>query len=248
MTTAYALMRTEFTLLRRDTTAWTTAIALPFLLGAVWMFNPPPMLDGGATVAVLQVMGLLVFTLHTVGVMALAARRDQLVLKRWRTSQAEPMSILAGSIGVPAGLVIAQAVALAAITAAVTGARPANVAVLALGVLSGVAVIGAATFVVAGFTRSPEHAMVTTVPVLMVLMVAAMWSLGRPFDPFDLTALALPSGATIQLLRLGWDGPVGDGGLHAWVTAAAPSVVAAVVYTALGSAAAARWFRWEPRR
>lgn len=248
MTTAYALMRTELTLLRRDTTAWTTAVALPFLLGAVWVFNPPTFLDGVGPVVVLQVMGLLVFTLHTVGVMALAARRDQLVLKRWRTSQAGATSVLAGNIGVPAGLVVGQAAVLAAITGAVAGERPASVAVLALGVLSGVAVVGAATFLVAGFTRAPEHAMVTTVPVLMLLMIATMWTLGRGFDPFDLTALAVPSGATIQLLRLGWDGPVDGSGLMAWVTAAAPSVVATVVYTVLGSVAAIRWFRWEPRR
>jgi len=246
MNSALALMQTELTLLRRDTTAWTTAIALPLLLGASWVINEPAIGEGLGAVVVFQVVGLLIFTLHTVGTMSLASRREQLVLKRWRSSQASATSVLMGTIGVPAGLVVAQAAALTAITVAVYDQMPASVTMLILGVLAGVISVGAITFVVAAFTRSAEHAMITTFPVIAVLMGVTVWALTRPFDAFDWPVLAVPGGGAIQLLRLGWGGPAGTG-LTTWLGEAAPSLAATSLLTVVATAAALRWFRWEPR-
>lgn len=247
MTCTIALLRTELTLLRRDPTAWTTAVALPFVLGGLWAVSDPPLGAGLGATVVLQAIGLLVFTLHTVGTMALAARRDQLVLERWRTSQASPAAILVGTIGVPCALVFGQAAVLTAITVAIGGQRPASVTTLALGLASGIVVVGAVTFVTAAFTRSPEHAMLTTFPAVIVLVAATFWTLGRPFEAVDLPVLSVPGGAIVQLLRLGWEGPADPTGLASWVTAAAPSLVATGVFAALATAAAVRWFRWRPR-
>lgn len=247
MSPTLALMRTELTLLRRDSTAWTTAIALPFLLGGLWAISDPPVGNGVAATVSLQVVGLLIFTLHTVGTMALAARREQLVLKRWRSSQARPATVLAGTIGVPAGLAIGQAGVLIAITAFLSGQRPASITMLAVALLAGVATVGAATFVVAAFTRSPEHAMLTTFPAVVLLLVAMFTTLARPFDPLDLPVLGLPGAAIIQLLRLAWQGPADPSGVTAWLTAAAPSITATIVFTAAATIAAVRWFQWDPR-
>lgn len=247
MSTTLTLLRTELTLLRRDTTAWVTATVFPLLIGATWVINEPALGDGLGTVIVFQVVGLLIFSLHSVGTMALASRREQLVLKRWRSSEASATSVLVGTVGVPAGLVVLQAVLLTAITVAVYGQAPASVTMLSIGVLAGVVSIGAITFVVAAFTRSSEHAMVTTFPVIAVLMGAAVWAMLRPFDPTDWAVLALPGGGVIQLLRLSWSGPTGSG-IGAWLAAAAPSLLATAVVTALATAGALRWFRWEPRR
>jgi ABC-2 type transport system permease protein len=246
MNSALALMQTELTLLRRDTTAWATAIALPLLLGASWVINEPAIGEGLGAVVAFQVVGLLIFTLHTVGTMSLASRREQLVLKRWRSSQASATGVLLGTIGVPAGLVVAQAAVLTAITAVVYDQMPASVTMLGIGVLSGVVSVGAITFVVAAFTRSAEHAMITTFPVIALLMGATVWTLMRPFDALDWAVLAVPGGGAIQLLRLGWEGPAGTG-IAAWLGEAAPSLAVTVVLTGLATAAALRWFRWEPR-
>jgi ABC-2 type transport system permease protein len=246
MNTTLAIMQTELTLLRRDTTAWATAIALPLLLGATWVLNEPAIGEGLGVVIVFQVIGLLIFTLHTVGTMSLASRREQLVLKRWRSSQASATSVLLGTIGVPAGLVVAQAAVLTAITAVVYDQTPASVTMLSLGVLSGVISVGAITFVVAAFTRSSEHAMITTFPVIALLMGATVWTLMRSFDALDWAVLAVPGGGAIQLLRLGWEGPTGTG-ITAWIDEAAPSLAVTAVLTGLATAAALRWFRWEPR-
>ncbi len=213
----------------------------------MWVVNEPTVGEGLGTAIVFQVIGLQILSLHTVGTMALASRREQLVLKRWRSSEASSTNVLAGTIGIPAALVVIQAVVLTLITAAVYDQRPASVAMLSLGVLAVVASIGAITFVVAAFTRSSEHAMITTCPVVALLMGASVWAMLRPFDATDWAVLALPGGGVIQLLRLGWDGPAGTG-LLAWFTEAAPSLLATVVVTALATAGAVRWFRWEPRR
>ena len=247
MNTTLALMQSELTLLRRDTTAWGTAIALPLLLGATWVINEPAIGEGLGAVVVFQVVGLLIFALHTVGTMSLASRREQLVLKRWRSSQASATSVLMGTIGVPAGLVIPQAIVLTAITAVVYDQLPASVVMLSVGVLAGMISVGAITFAVAAFTRSAEHAMITTFPVIAVLMGVTVWALTRPLDTLDWPVLAIPGGGAVQLLRLGWEGPTG-GGLAAWLGAATPSLGATAALTVLATAAAVRWFRWEPRR
>ena len=246
MNSTLALMQTELTLLRRDTTAWATAIALPLLLGAYWVSNEPAIGEGLGAVVVFQVIGLLIFTLHTVGTMSLASRREQLVLKRWRSSQASATSVLLGTIGVPAGLVVAQAAVLTAITVVVYEQMPASVTMLSIGVLSGVVSVGAITFVVAAFTRSAEHAMITTFPVIALLMGATVWALMRPYEAFDRAVLAIPGGGAIQLLRLGWEGPAGTG-FAAWLGETAPSLAMTAVWTGIATAAALRWFRWEPR-
>lgn len=247
MSTTLTLLRTELTLLRRDTLALSTAIIFPLAVGAVWIINEPTIGTGLETAIVFQVIGLLIFSLHTAGTMALASRREQLVLKRWRSSQASSTSVLAGTVGIPAALVVVQAVVLTAITAGVYGQAPASTAMLAVGVLAGVVSIGAITFVVAAFTHSSEHAMITTFPVVGLLMGVSAWSMLRPFDATDWAVLALPGGGVIQLLRLGWSGPEGTG-MGAWLTAAAPSLLATAIVALAATAAAVRWFSWEPRR
>jgi ABC-2 type transport system permease protein len=246
MSSTLALMQTELTLLRRDTTAWGTAIALPLFLGAMWVLNAPPIGEGLGAIVVLQVVGLLIFTLHTVGTMSLASRREQLVLKRWRSSQASPTGVLLGSIGVPAGLVVVQTAVLTAITIVLYDQMPVSVTMLSIGVLAGVISVGAITFVVAAFTRSAEHAMITTFPVIALLMGGTVWALSRPLEAVDWVVLAIPGGGAIQLLRLGWEGPTGSG-IASWLGEAAPSLTATAVLTGLATAAAVRWFRWEPR-
>jgi ABC-2 type transport system permease protein len=245
--TTLALLRTELTLLRRDTTAWATAIALPFVLGAWWIVNDPPFGEGAAAIVALQVTLLLVFTLHTVGTMALASRREQLVLKRWRSSQAGPVSVLVGTIGVPAGLVLLQAGVLTGMTMRAVGDPPASLPMLAAAVVAGIVTVGALTFLAAAFTRSAEHAMITTFPVILLLMGSTVWALLRPFRGDDWAVLALPGGVVTTLAQLAWNGPEGGGGVLAWLREAAPSLGATVVITVLATVAALRWFRWEPR-
>jgi hypothetical protein len=85
-----------------------------------------------------------------------------------------------------------------------------------------------------------------TVPVIAVLMGATVWALMRPFDALDWSVLAIPGGGAIQLLRLGLEGPASTG-IATWIGDAAPSLAATSLLTVVATAAALRWFRWEPR-
>jgi hypothetical protein len=89
--------------------------------------------------------------------------------------------------------------------------------------------------------------MITTFPAVLCLVIAVFWTLGRPFQAVDVPVLAIPGGATVQLLRLGWDGLPDAGGAGAWFAAAAPSLGATVVLAVVLAVTAVRRFRWEPR-
>lgn len=247
MRTTLALVDMEFRLLIRDTTAWGTAIALPLFLGGIWVVNERPFGDGWSAIVVLQVLMLLLFTLHTVGTMVLASRREQLVLKRWRGSEASDASIVVGSIGVPVLLVLAQTLVLTGITVAVSGRGPDNVPVVVAAVLIATITVAALTLVVAAFTRSAEHAMITTFPVFIALGVGGYLGLARPVGDLAWGLMAIPGAAAVQLIRLGWDGTQVLAEGATLLSAAGPLLAMSAVVTVAAAVLALRTFRWEPR-
>lgn len=250
MTATLTLFVAELRMLGRDATAWTTAIVLPLLLGGLWSISSPPIGDGWSAVIALQLVLLLMFTLHTVGTMTLASRRQQLVLKRWRSSQASPTAILAGTIAVPSVLVVVQSVLLTVVTmtVAVESPRPASWPLLAVAILTATATVGALTFVAAAFTRSSEHAMITTFPLMVVLMGGTAWALlADPTSVLGNAAMLVPGVASTELVVLAWDG-VGEGGAMELLRAARQPVLASIGLVGLATWAAVRTFRFAPRR
>jgi ABC-2 type transport system permease protein len=244
MTGTLTLFRTELTLLSRDTTAWGTAIAVPLLLGGAWIVSAPPFGDGWGAVIATQLVVLLAFTLHTVGVMALAGRRQELVLQRWHTTQASTMGILLGTMSVPVVLTLGQAALLTAITMAVAGASPASWPLLVVAVVTATATVTGLTFVAAAFTRSPEHAMITTAPVLIVLIGGSAWALlGDPIGSYGTLAALVPGVAATELTLAAWDGWTGP----VWSTFR-DAFIGAAALVALSVDGARRVFRFEPRR
>lgn len=246
MTATMTLMTNEFRMLGRNTTAWSTAIALPVLLAGFMALGEPSLGDGIGALMALQVLVMLVFTLHTVGTMTLAARRQHLVLKRWRSSQASDVAILLGTIAPVVVMTVLQIALLTLFTAVIHDAAPAVPVLLVAGVGSACALVAALTFVVAGFTRGPEHAMITTVPVSAALLAGALPVLSRPLDQLPAAVLAIPGAAPTQLILLGWQGTESQGAAGTMVQAL-PGLAAGAVLTAVAVAMAARFFRWEPR-
>ncbi|MCC5948408.1 MAG: hypothetical protein JJT89_08110 [Nitriliruptoraceae bacterium] len=236
-----ALLRTELTLLYRDSTAFTTAVALPIVIGGLWALNDPPIGQGIAAMAVLQLQLMLAFTLHCLGVMVLAARRERGVLRRWRASTASDTAILIGTLGVPAGLAIVQALALTGATAWLWDAVPARPELVLAGVVGGVLVLLGWTVLVAAFTRSSEHSMITTLPVILLLVFSTSFALSRPLVGLDLAVLALPGGPSTQLMRMAWDADA----------ATAPALLSAggacLAHALLALGAARARFRWTPQ-
>ena len=103
------------------------------------------------------------------------------------------------------------------------------------------------------FTRTPESAQITTLPI--VLVTTALSGILQPLtvfpDALATIARLLPVTPVIELVQLGlagttWDGEVVAGG-ELWSAALQPLAVLAV-WVVVGGVAAARGFRWAPRR
>jgi ABC-2 type transport system permease protein len=97
--------------------------------------------------------------------------------------------------------------------------------------------------VTASFTRTVESSQVTTLPLVMVSMVASGIAVPLELMPDRVASMLelLPLTPVITLVRGGW-----TGGLSAYE--ALGPVMTALAWTALGVFAVRRWFRWEPRR
>lgn len=235
----------ELVLLRRSALVALTAIAVPIGLGISWVFltgNSGAEADYGSAAA-MQLLFLLACTPYMAGTTALAARRQHAVLKRWRTSGASNADLIIGLLSPYALLVVVQAVLLLTVTAVVGHDAPAQWWPLTVGVLGGTLMAGALAFATAAFTRTPELAQFTTLPVFLALFGGGMWvTMTRP-DEVTWPMLAVPGAAVAQLVRTGWNGTA-PGQLfdQTW-----PSIVVLLALTALSVALAFRVFRWESR-
>lgn len=245
MSAMLTIARAEVRSLGRNTTMWTTAILLPLMMaGLFYVQGGFSAAQGNAIVVVLAVAFMLIFSLHSVGVMTLASRRQQMVLKRWRSSPASTMAILGGTIGPLVAITALQSVAIMAMIVTDSGEMPAHPWLVGLGVLGGIAIVTGLTFAVAAFTNSAEHGMITTMPVVLVLMAAVMGTVFRPLEEMSTLLALAPGTGMAQLIRVGWDG-IGPGA--PLLSHIQLPLLGTVLWSAVSIAAAGRLFRWEPR-
>jgi ABC-2 type transport system permease protein len=173
-------------------------------------------------------------------VTTLASRRQNLFLKRLRSTPAGDASILSGLMLPVTVLSLVQVVAILIALATVADA-PANVPLLAAAVLSTVIMMLGLGLATAGLTNSPEHAQVTTLPVSLGTIAVASWVGIAGTEELTLLKRLLPGGSATELVVNAWNGgvPVADS-----LLLLAPTLSWVVVAIALAS----RLFRWEPRR
>ena len=215
-----------------------TAVFAPLAMGMLLLGNREL---GGAGVVSLQLIALLGFTPYAGATTTLAARRQQLVLKRLRTSPASDGEIVAGLLLPLALLVVAQAAILVATTIAVTDSWPHTWWPLVLAVVGGTVLVTGLAFITAAFTGTPELAQVTTLPVFLALIAGGLWTGSTPPDEVTWLMVAVPGGAVAQLVQLGWDGA------DLSVATVVPSLVAMALTGAGAAYLAGRVFRWQPR-
>lgn len=241
-----SLAAAELRLLLRNKTALVMAIVMPAALGLFFVYTYDDAAGFLGGVAALQVLMLLGFTGYAAATIVLAARRQQLHLKRLRCSPASGPAILSGTVAPLAGLVVLQAALLFAITAVAWSSPPQRPVLLLLAVLSGGVTCLAMAFLTAAFTRSSEAAQLTTLPGFLVLVGGMIWIVITPPDEVNLGQLAVPGAAVAQLTRYGWDAPLpaGTGVLEA----TGPALLIALAIAVLVSLLAVRLFRWEPHR
>jgi ABC-2 type transport system permease protein len=236
---AWALLAVaELKLLIRSPLVAATAILAPLAMG-LFLLGNKEFHSGG--MAALQLLALIGFTPYAGATTTLTARRQQLVLKRLRTSPASDREIIAGILAPLVLLVVVQSVVLLVTTSVVTDSTPRTWWPLVLAVAGGTALGAALAFATAAITSTPEMAQVTTLPVFLALFAGGIW-VGAS-EPHEVTwaMVAVPGGAVAQLVRLGWDGT----GLTA--STVVPAVVAMVVTVLASVWLASRVFRWQPR-
>ncbi|HEX6342056.1 ABC transporter permease [Umezawaea sp.] len=228
-----ALSRTELTLLLRNKTAASLALAMPLLLGALLLVNDTS--DWTLTIT-LQLVMMLGFTVYTTVTTSLVARRQDLYLKRLRTGEASDRVVVLGLLVPATALGLAQAVVLLGISRAAGAPLPDRPLLLVLAVVGGAAMCCAAGVVTSGITSTPELAQITTAPFFFALFGGALWTWAS--DTVDHRMLLVPGGQIAELVKAALGGATDN---------VVPATASLAAWTAIGAALAVRHFRWEPR-
>ncbi|GAA2117092.1 ABC transporter permease [Actinomadura alba] len=191
-------------------------------------------------IAAIVMFTVAAFGLYTTAVTTLASRRQNLFLKRLRSTAADDAGILAGLLLPVVVLALVQVTAILTALAVVAG-EPANVVLLVVAVLATLAMMTGLALATAGLTNSPEHAQVTTLPVTLGVIAVASWVGISGTEDLTLLKRILPGGSATELTMNAWNGGVAVTESLALLAPTLGWVIVAVVL-------ATRLFRWEPRR
>ena len=238
----WTIARGELIQIFRNRLVLVTALVLPAALSAFFVFRHDLFTAVGslgyiASLALFFVAGI---GLYTTTVTTLASRRQNLFLKRLRSTAAGDAGILGGLLVPITVLSVAQIGVILGVLAAVAG-KPANPLLLVAAVVATVAMMLALGLATAGLTNSPEHAQVTTLPVSLGVIAVGGWVGITGTGDLTLLKRLLPGGSATELVLDAWNGgrPAADS-----LVLFGPTLAWVVVAVAL----AARLFRWEPRR
>ncbi|WP_439247663.1 ABC transporter permease [Micrococcus luteus] len=233
----FAIARSEMTQLVRNRLVAASSLFIPLAFSAVLIFNRENF-GGTPVTAALILVTVTAMGTYITATTTLASRRQNLFLKRLRSTSAKDASILSGLV-LPIALVnLVQAGVIVAILS-VVGTPPVGVvAVVAAVVVLELMFVGAA-IATAGLTNSPDHAQVTTLPLFVVALGASMWVGLTGTEELAGVKRLLPGGAVTELIIEGWSGMA----LHEAVSL----LLLSLAFVVAAFAMAKSTFRWEPR-
>ena len=245
-----ALIATETRMLLRNRTIAVTAIVVPLGMGLFFIWNlgsygdAPQLL---ATAIALQLAIVAGMSVYTTATLILVARRHSGVLKRMRTSGVSDAGLLVATIapGVLVGLI--QLLLFIPFDAVIAGPTVVDPLPLVLAGLGGLLLAVAAALATTIVTATPERAQITTLPLVFVILGAAIAAVVVPSEGWWQALIALPGAAIGQLTEFALVGGTWSAGLGG-LPAALPAVAALVVWPVLFAALARRGFRWDVRR
>lgn len=235
-----ALAKAEWILLRRNGTVLLASAAVPLAMTIGTAVLTVDNTNESAAVALalllLLVLGMGVYMTAT---LTLTARREDLYLKRIRTSEAGDATILSGVLG-PTVLGGITQVAMAFLVLQTWG----NLTLIApLPVLAGtfltLVLVLLAAVATTGVVNSTDQADAATLPFFTFVVLTGLWS---AFDPRGIVQRFLPGGALMETAHAS----VGDPAT-AWSTAL-PALGILLAWCLLFAVLARHAFRWEPRR
>ncbi|MFI6279935.1 ABC transporter permease [Streptomyces sp. NPDC050988] len=219
-----------------------TSFVMPAAVSAYFIHQHEVFADLGSLgyIAAVVMFSVGAFGLYTTTVTTLASRRQNLFLKRLRSTPASDAGILSGLMIPVTVLALVQVTAILIVLAAVAGG-PTNVPLLAVAVLSTLIMMLGLGLATAGLTNSPEHAQVTTLPISLGTIAVTSWVGITGTEELTLLKRLLPGGSATELVLNAWNGgvPVSD---------SLPLLLPTLSWVVVAVALASRFFRWEPRR
>ena len=238
-----AIAAAESKMLVRNKLVAFSALLMPFLFGFL-MINMSENFGGFAFAASSLVISVVATAVYLTSTTTLASRRQNLFLKRMRSTAESDLGIIGGLL-LPT--VVLAGIQLAVILVGMVvfgGATVANPAIVIVAILLAILMFVGLALATAGVTNSPEHAQVTTLPIFFIAIAVSVWAgIGSTFEEpgsvFVLVRAFLPGGGVAELIGLGWSG--------APVAELLPPLGGAVLWAIIGLVAARRMFRWEPR-
>ncbi|TWD82543.1 ABC-2 type transport system permease protein [Kribbella amoyensis] len=195
---------------------------------------------GRGFIAALVVFTIAAFGLYAGAVTSLAARRQNLFLKRLRSTAVSDAGILVGMVLPATVIAVIQTTLILVVLAAVTN-RPSDLVLMVLASVLVLAMMIGLGLATAGVTRSPEHAQVTTLPISLGVIAIVNWVAITGTDSLTMLKRLAPGGAATELLTRAWDGGVPGADVLVLV---APTLA----WVAVSGALALKYFQWEPRR
>lgn len=237
-----AIARAELVQVLRNRAVLITSLIMPVAASAFFIRFRDVFAGIGSLgyVAAVLVFTISVFTLYATTVTTLAARRQTLFLKRLRSTAAGDGEILVGLVLPIAVVVIVQIAVVLGVFIAVGGA-PALAWLVLVGVVVALAMMLALGLATAGFTDSPEHAQVTSLPLSLGVIAVTSWVGITGTESLPWLKRLLPGGAATELIVGAWNGGVPLAELL-------PLLVPSLAWVLVAVVLALRLFRWEPRR
>lgn len=237
-----AIARTELTQIFRNRLVLVTSFVIPVAVSAFFVYRHEIFAEAASLgyIAAIVMFTVAAFGLYTSTVTTLASRRQNLFLKRLRSTAEPDASILAGLVAPATVLALVQLTGILIVFGVVAGA-PANVPLLVVAVLATLAMMIALALATAGVTNSPEHAQVTTLPVSLGVIAVASWVGISGTAELEFVKRLLPGGAATELMLDAWNGGVA-------VTDSLILLAPTFAWVAVAVSFATRMFRWEPRR
>lgn len=235
------IAHSELNQLFRNRSVLVTSLLMPMAAAAYFIYNRDLFEQIGSLgyIAAVLVFTIAAFSLYATTVTTLATRRQNLFLKRLRSTTAGDTAILAGLV-LPVGAIsLIQITAILAVFAAL-GDAPANAALVAITVLASLVMMLALGIATAGVTNSPEHAQITTLPLSLGTLAVASWIGIAGTDSLPWLKRGLPAGSATELIVAAWNGPVplDDALLLLGIT---------LTWALAATVIATRMLRWEPR-
>src|SRR5699024_1727173 len=256
------LTRTEFTLFVRYKTAW-MFLFLPLLFAFLTLQLPNDEVLPGfgmAEMVMLSMMGAISLVLglgHVSNVFT--ARRESLVLKRFRVSGVPQVVIFGGIIGVVTVFSLFIAVLMGGLILMMpSGALPRDPLMLLVAIVLGSIAFSVMWVLITPLVRNAESAQMVVMVPMMILLFASGGIFSLEFLPEGARQVmslvpSVPPGEMVQAAYTGHDVFGGSAGaqersyLGLW-GAALPSLGVMLAWIVLLALAVRRFFRWDPRQ